>query len=83
MSIQQGILCLQSLAQPTSIIGSKYNLTMHCANPICSKELLFLREETLNLLAMEAQSDDQFQSDDRAFAMRFAPSRFFRFLVSA
>jgi hypothetical protein len=48
--------------QPTSIIGSKYNLTMQCANPICSKELLFLREETLNLLEMEAQSDDQFQS---------------------
>jgi hypothetical protein len=50
---------------------------MQCATPICSKELLYLREETLNLLEMEAQSDDQFQSDDGAFAMRFASSKLF------
>jgi hypothetical protein len=59
-----GMWGLQSLAQPASIIGSKYNLTMQCANPICSKELLYLREETLNLREMEAQSDDQFQTTE-------------------
>jgi hypothetical protein len=32
----------------------KYNLTMQFASPICSKELLFLREETFSLREMEA-----------------------------
>jgi hypothetical protein len=50
---------------------------MRCANPQCSKELLYLREGTLNLLEMESRSVDQFQSDVGAFAMRSVPSKFF------
>jgi len=58
-------------------MGSKHNSAMQCANPQCSKELLYLREGTLNLLEMESHSVDQFQSDVGAFAMRSVPSKFF------
>jgi hypothetical protein len=60
-----------------SIVGSKYDSAMQCANPQCSKELHYLREGTLNLLEMEPHSDDQFQSDAGAFAMRSVPSKYF------
>jgi hypothetical protein len=56
---------------------NKYNSTLQCANPQCSKEVLYLREGTLNLLEMESHSDDRFQSDVGAFAMRSVPSKFF------
>ena len=55
----------------------KHDSAMQCANPQCSKELLYLREGTLNLLEMEPHSDDQFQSDVGAFAMRSVPSKYF------
>jgi hypothetical protein len=29
-----------------SVVGSKHNSGVHCANPQCSKELLYLREGT-------------------------------------
>jgi len=60
-----------------SIVGSKHNSALQCANPQCSKELFYLREGTLNLLEMESHSDDQFQSDVGAFAMKSVPSKFF------
>jgi hypothetical protein len=60
-----------------SIVGSKHNLALQCANPLCSKELLYLREGTLGLLELESQSDDLFRSDNGAFAMRSSPSKFF------
>jgi hypothetical protein len=60
-----------------SIVASKHNSALQCANPQCSKELFYLREGTLNLLEMESHSDDQFQSDVGAFAMRSVPSKFF------
>ena len=50
---------------------------MQCANPQCSKELLYLREGRLWLLELESRADDQFQPDDGAFAMRSLPSKFF------
>jgi hypothetical protein len=53
------------------------DLAMQCADPQCSKELLYLREGTLNLLEMESHSDDRFASDVDAFAMRSVPSKFF------
>jgi hypothetical protein len=52
-------------------------LAMHCANPQCSKELLYLREGTLRLLELEPDSDDQLRPDDGAFAMRSLPSKYF------
>ena len=35
-----------------SIVGSKHNSALQCANPQCSKQLFYLREGTLNLLEM-------------------------------
>ena len=64
------------LNQP-SIVGSKHDSAMQCANPQCSKELLYLREGTLTLLEMEPHSNGQFQSDVGAFGMRSVPSRYF------
>jgi hypothetical protein len=65
------------LSNQPSIVGSKHNSAVQCANPQCSKELLYLREGTLNLLEMESRSDDQFRSDVGAFAMRSVPSKYF------
>ena len=77
MSMQQETDVHDHLSNQPSIMGSKHNSAMQCANPQCSKELLYLREGTLNLLEMEPHSDDQFQSDIGAFAMRSVPSKYF------
>src|SRR5271170_2937349 len=63
-------------SQP-SIVAGKHGSVMHCANPQCSKELLYLREGTLRLLELESQSDDKFRPDDGAFATRSLPSKYF------
>ena len=55
----------------------KHNSAMQCANPRCSKELLYLREGSLQLLALEPDSDDQSRQDDGSFAMKPLRSRFF------
>jgi hypothetical protein len=60
-----------------SAVGSKQNSAMQCANPQCSKELLYLREGTIELLELESHSDNQFRPDEGAFAMRPLPSKFF------
>ena len=77
MSMQPESDVYNHLSNQPSIVGSNPNSAMQCANPQCSKELLYLREGTLNLLEMESHSDDQFQSDVGAFAMRSVPSKFF------
>jgi hypothetical protein len=50
---------------------------MQCANPQCSKELLYLREGSLELLELESDSDGQPRPDDGAFAMKPLRSKFF------
>ena len=50
---------------------------MLCANPQCSKELLYLREGRVKLLELESRFNDQPRPDDGAFAMKPLPSRFF------
>jgi hypothetical protein len=50
---------------------------MRCTNPQCFKELLYLREGSLQLLTLEPDSDDQFWQDDGAFAMKPLRSKFF------
>ena len=55
----------------------KHSSAMQCANPKCSKELLYLREGSLQLLALESDSDDQSRQDDGSFAMKPLRSRFF------
>jgi hypothetical protein len=77
MGMQQETDVHDHLSNEPSIVGSKHDSAMQCANPRCSKELLYLREGTLNLLEMGSHSDNQFQSDVGAFAMRSVPSRYF------
>jgi hypothetical protein len=52
-------------------------LAVQCANPQCSKELLYLREGRIELLELESQADDQLPPDDGAFAMNGLPSKYF------
>jgi hypothetical protein len=56
---------------------TRYVALMHCANPSCSKDLLYLREGRLELVELESASDERLQSDDGAFSMRPLPSKFF------
>jgi hypothetical protein len=50
---------------------------MQCANPSCSKDLLYFLEERLQLVELEPASDDQLQPDDGAFTMRPLPGKLF------
>ncbi len=77
MSMQQQSDVYNHLSNQPSIVGSKHNSAMQCANPQCSKELLYLREGTLELLELESPSDNQLRPDEGAFAMRSLPSKFF------
>jgi hypothetical protein len=52
-------------------------LAVQCANPQCSKELLYLREGRIELLELESHADDQLRPDDGAFAMNCLPSKYF------
>jgi hypothetical protein len=52
-------------------------LAVQCANPQCSKELLYLREGRIELLELESHTDDQLPPDDGAFAMNCLPSKYF------
>jgi hypothetical protein len=65
------------LSDQSAIVGNKPDLVMQCANPQCSKELLYLREGRIQFLELESQSDDQLRPDDGAFAMKSLPSKFF------
>ncbi len=65
------------LANQRGVVGSKRNLAMRCANPQCSKELLYLREGRLELFDLESHAGDQLRPDDGAFAMKSLPSKFF------
>jgi len=50
---------------------------MQCANPQCSKELVYFREGRLELLELELDSDESVRPDDSAFAMRSLPRKSF------
>jgi hypothetical protein len=59
------------------IVWTRRSLAMQCANPQCSKELLYFREGRLQLLELDSYAQDQFPPDDGAFAIRSLPGRFF------
>jgi hypothetical protein len=59
------------------VVERMHNSAMRCANPHCSKELLYLREGSLQMLELEPDSDDQYRQDDGAFAMKRQSSKFF------
>jgi hypothetical protein len=77
MSLQKESEPRNYLSSQPSIVGGMHSLAMHCANPQCSHELLYLREGTLRLLELESHSDDQFPPDNGAFATRSLPSKYF------
>ena len=77
MSLRKECDVRTPLSNQPGIVETRRTLAMQCANPPCSKELLYLREGLLWLLELESCADDQFQPDDGAFAMRSSPSKFF------
>jgi hypothetical protein len=77
MSIQTEFDTRNPPSDRLSKLEGKHNSAMQCANPNCSKELLYLREGSLQLVVLESDSDDQSRQDDGAFAMKPLRSRFF------
>src|SRR3984957_4838844 len=65
------------LPNQPGVEGIKRNLPMQCANPQCSKELLYFREGRLELLELDSHAQDPFRPGDRAFAIRSLPRKFF------
>jgi hypothetical protein len=79
MSLQNECYVHNPSPNQPSIPGRKHNSAMQCANPQCSRELLYFREGTLELLELESESDSdgRVRPDDSAFAMNSLPSKFF------
>jgi hypothetical protein len=78
MSLQKERDVRDPLSNQPGIVGSTPALVMQCANPQCSKELLYLREGRIQFLELESHFDDQLRPDDGgAFAMNSLPSKFF------
>jgi hypothetical protein len=50
---------------------------MLCANPLCSKELLYLREGRAELIDLEPCARDRKWTDEGGFPVKSAPSKFF------
>jgi hypothetical protein len=82
MSIQKEFGVRNPPSDRLSMVEGKHNLATRCANPQCSKELLYLRDGSLQLLELESDSDDQSHQDqshqdDGAFAVKPVRSKFF------
>ena len=77
MSLRKECDIRSPVSSQPGIVETKRTLAMQCANPLCSKELIYLREGRIELLELESHSDDQLGPDDSAFAMRSLPSKFF------
>jgi hypothetical protein len=77
MSLRKECDVRNPLSSQSGIVETRCTLAMQCANPPCSKELLYLREGRIELLELESHADDQFRPDDSAFAMKSLPSKFF------
>jgi hypothetical protein len=77
MSLRKECDVRNPLSSQSGIVETRRTLAMQCANPPCSKELLYLREGRIELLELESHADDQFRPDDGAFAMNSLPSKYF------
>jgi hypothetical protein len=77
MSIQKEFFVRNPPSDRLSVVVGKHNSATRCANLQCSKELIYLREGSLQLLELESDSDDQSHQDDGAFAMKPMRSKFF------
>jgi hypothetical protein len=56
---------------------------MQCANPPCSKELLYLREGGAELIELELGSRQPGWTDGGGIPVKSAPSKFFCFVATA
>lgn len=77
MSIQKELDIRDHPSRGLIVVEVKHNSAMRCANPRCSKELLYLREGSLQLLELESDASDQSRPDDGAFTMKPRRSKFF------
>ena len=77
MSLQKERDVRNPLSNQSGIVETKRTLAMQCANPPCSRELLYFREGRIELLELQSHADDQFRPDDGAFAMNSLPSKYF------
>jgi hypothetical protein len=77
MSIQKEFGVPNAPSDRLSVVEGKHNSATRCANLQCSKELLYLREGSLQLLELESDSNDQPDQDDGAFAMKPLRSKYF------
>jgi hypothetical protein len=77
MSLRKECNVRNPLFNQPGIVETKRTLAMQCANPPCSKELLYFREGRIELLELESHADDQFRPDEGAFAMKSLPSKYF------
>jgi hypothetical protein len=77
MSLRKECDVRNSRSSQLGIVETRRTLATRCANPRCSKELLYLREGRIELLELESHADDQFRPDDSAFAMNSLPSKYF------
>ena len=77
MSIQEEFVVRNPPSDRLIVVVGKPNSATRCANLQCSKELLYLREGSLQLLELESDSDDQSDQDDGAFAMKPMRSKYF------
>jgi hypothetical protein len=77
MSLQKKFDVRNPLSNQSGIVETKRTLAMRCANPPCSRELLYFREGRIELLELESHADEQFRPDDGAFAMNSLPSKYF------
>jgi hypothetical protein len=76
MSIEKEFDVRSPPSDRLSVVEGTHSAT-RCANPQCSKELLYLREGSLQLLTLESDSDEESKQDDGAFATKPLRSRFF------
>ncbi len=77
MSIQKEFDFCNPPSDRSGVVKGKHKAGTRCANPECPKELLYLREGSLQVFELESDSDDQTRQDDGAFAMKPLRSKLF------
>ena len=58
MNIQKEFDVRNPPSDRLSVVEGKHNSATRCASPQCSRELLYFREGSLQLLELESDSDD-------------------------
>lgn len=77
MHLQEESYVHNSLIGQTRTAASQSNVGVHCTNPLCSRELVYLRGGTLKLLEMESDPGGRPELDSEMFQMRALPKKYF------